>query len=202
MVGMIRAAFANHPAEMSQIGQMLVGYGELEFRLCVCLASAIGDLDTAFLTFFRARGEDARLQIADALMRRHYFAAGLGEKYNAILSAYRVCRPIRNQYAHCHWDIQKAIFLTDFDSTVRKDARETPNFTFVNVDRTLLTRQVAYFSYTYDLLICLHQAFDMITGKLEAVALNWPTVLEPPPKHNPPGPHPHHPYPKDIENQT
>lgn len=199
MVGLLRWAFQSHPREMSRIGQMLIGFGELEFGLCVCLASALGDVDTAFLTFFRARGEDARVQIADALMRRHYAAAGLGDKYNEMLGAYRCCRSIRNQYAHCHWDVKDAIFFTDFDSAVKRNALQSPHFSFFNVDDALLVRQVEYFEYTHELLDCLRREFDRISGRHKDPPLEWPTVLEPPPQHNPPGQHPHHPFPSDVE---
>jgi hypothetical protein len=37
---------------------LVAGYGELEFGVARCLASALGDSDTAFKTLYRIRGEE------------------------------------------------------------------------------------------------------------------------------------------------
>ena len=43
------------------------GYGDLEFDLCNCIGMCIDDLDMVLKAMFRARGEQQRLQIADAI---------------------------------------------------------------------------------------------------------------------------------------
>jgi hypothetical protein len=51
------------------IGRLLAGYGELEFAICGCLAATMDDLNDAARIFYRVRGEEQRLHVADAMMR-------------------------------------------------------------------------------------------------------------------------------------
>jgi hypothetical protein len=73
----IMPAFEQYPKEGEIAGRLLAGYGELEFDLCQCLQYAMDERQTAIRVMFRTRGEEQRIQIADALMRQKYIAAGL-----------------------------------------------------------------------------------------------------------------------------
>ena len=59
------------------IGRILVGYGELEYAMLTALAAILGDLNLTVKVMYRNRGEEQRLQIADALMRHEFEKKGL-----------------------------------------------------------------------------------------------------------------------------
>jgi hypothetical protein len=99
----IMPAFANFPHEAEIIGRLLAGYTNLEIGLMNCVQVVRGDFDTVLKAMFRARGETARIDIADAFGRHHYDSAKLGTEFSMAISAVRYCLRIRNQYAHCGW---------------------------------------------------------------------------------------------------
>ena len=117
--------FEKFPRERDLIGQMLMTYGELEFALLGILSEILGtDVSTTTKVLFRVRGEAARLGVADAILRPAFASHGLKEKWITAHSAVRHCKNIRNQYAHCHWQLfeEKLFFLDlDEDAEVRDD---------------------------------------------------------------------------------
>ena len=96
-------AFITCPKEAAIVGRIVAGYGELEYAMSLCLGTAIGDEDAAYKCFFRTRGEEQRIEIADALMRHVFSKHELIGEYGETIGAVRWCRKLRNQYAHAHW---------------------------------------------------------------------------------------------------
>jgi hypothetical protein len=144
MPSVILPAFLAFPKEAAIIGRLIAGYGELEFEFTQCAGRALGDQETAARALYRLRGEDSRMQVADALMRPSYAKHGLGDAYNTALGSMRFCKSIRNQYAHCHWLPTKAgLFFTDFEKP-SKTAEGDLMLTFNHVDELLLVRQAPY----------------------------------------------------------
>lgn len=180
------------PEEASSVGRMLTGYGELEFELSSCLGATLGDDHAALRALFRPRGEESRILIADALMRRKYADAKLGDQYDAMLGAIRTCKKVRNQYAHCHWfsDPQDGLFFMDLESAASSSALTTPDFTFHHVDAPLLRQQAEYFVYTFSILQFLWREYQVRGGKIPSHSFQMPRVLPKPPLHNPPDRHP------------
>ena len=99
----IMPAFSNFTAEAEIIGRLLAGYTNLEIGLMNCVQVVRLDFDTVLKAMFRARGETARIDIADAFGRHYYDALNLGTEFAMAISAVRYCLRIRNQYAHCAW---------------------------------------------------------------------------------------------------
>lgn len=91
------------PKEAAAIGRLLTGYGELEFELALLVAAVLGNADQAFKALFRTRGEEARSEIADALVRNLIPEGEERAFYDATLKALGRCRRLRNRYAHSHW---------------------------------------------------------------------------------------------------
>jgi len=185
-------AFDAFPKEGAHIGRMVAGYGELEFDLCTCLGVAIGDHNAALRALFRPRGEEARILIADALMRKTYAVAGLGDNYDAMLGAIRYCKSVRNRYAHCHWfyDDDAGLFFMSLEDAADSSALTTPMINLRHVDEPLLARQAKFFWYTSGILQFLWSQLEKRTGKQHSHTFEMPKPLEQPPPHNPPELHP------------
>jgi hypothetical protein len=99
----IMPAFANFNDEAQIIGRLSAGYTSLEISLMNCVQVVRLDFDTVLKAMFRARGETARINIADAFGRHYYDDLNLGTEFTTAISAVRYCLKIRNQYAHCAW---------------------------------------------------------------------------------------------------
>jgi hypothetical protein len=185
-------AFDAFPEEGALIGRMVAGYGELEFDLCTCLGVTIGDDNAALRALFRARGEDARINIADALMRKKYAAAKITDHYDTMLGALRFCKSARNQYAHSHWFDGKheGLFFMDLEIASKSSALTTPMVPFYHVDLPLLRQQARYFWYTSGILQFLWREYEKQTGKVSSHTFRMPPPLGQPPLHNPQDLHP------------
>jgi hypothetical protein len=96
-------AFNAFPDDEKIIGRLLTGYTNLEVGLMHCVQIVRDDFDTVLKAMFRARGESARVDIADAFGRHFYDALGLGTEFAMGIAATRHCLKIRNQYSHCAW---------------------------------------------------------------------------------------------------
>lgn len=185
-------AFDTFPREGGHIGRMLAGYGELEFDLCTCLGVALGDHNAALRAMFRPRGEESRILIADALMRKKYADVGLKDNYDTMLGALRYCKTVRNRYAHCHWydyDAARGLCFMSLEDAADSSALEMPMVTLHHVDEPLLESQVKYFHYTSGILQFLWRDYEKRTGKQGSHIFEMPKVLDRPPPHSPPKKH-------------
>lgn len=74
-------AFAQFPEEGAIVGRLIVGYGQLEWDLCLLVGAALNDWETAVKAMFRSRGESQRLSLADALARQRVPAGKVRSVY-------------------------------------------------------------------------------------------------------------------------
>jgi hypothetical protein len=188
----ILPAFKQWPKEASIIGFLLAGYGELEFELARCVAATMkNDYDAASRVLFRTRGEEQRINIADALIRGHYETIGLTDQYGEALGAIRWCKNVRNQYAHAHWiDDEKAgLFFTDLEKSAQS-ARGELMLEFVNVDESLLKQQEEYFCYALNWLEYLQSEYRLRDGQISSHNEKAPKIIPQPNRHNPAKTHP------------
>jgi hypothetical protein len=188
------SAFDDFPVEAALVGRILAEYGELEFELCVLLTSVFNDLDTGVRTLYRAKGENIRIQVADAILRPALTGVGLKNEYEAALGALRWCKTIRNQYAHAHWHGVRPVggdglFFADLDSTAEKSEGESV-MEMMHVDAPLLKLQEAYMHYASKWLWYLDYEYRLRVGRLASHTYVAPKIIEKPPLHNPPGEHP------------
>jgi hypothetical protein len=160
-------AFDDFPEEGAAIGRLVVGYGELEFQVAVCLNSVLRDADTTFRAMFRLRSESQKLDVADALMRPKFTEIGLAKEYATGFAAVDRCRLIRNQYAHCHWlGFGMAVQFTNLEPIAKKKEGKMV-VRFQDIDLALLQKQEEYFGYAYEWLRFLSHEADLRAKLIE-----------------------------------
>lgn len=142
-------ALHRHPAEAGCIGRILASYGELELSLCFAVSNVIEDFDLALKVVFGGRGELRRIQLANALGRRHYEGLGLSSIYNDCMIGLERCRLIRNQYAHCQWsepEPEKLCFVS-LEHLARSESliEDLSAANQFEIDLKLLREQEAFF---------------------------------------------------------
>lgn len=176
--------FENHPKEREIISTLLIGYGELEFGLMGCLGAALNnDMDTSTRILFRVRGESPRIEVADAIIRPIFTKVGLGGKWGNAVGAARVCKNVRNQYAHCHWLLTDGI-LRFVNLDAEAGAADGPlNVEAIPLKIDLLGWQLDYFKYALDWLYYLHAEYNLRVGKLSSHEQVEPTSIPAPPLH-------------------
>ena len=163
-------AFTDFPQEALHVGAILSGYSVLEFWLLQCLTSAIGDPFTAVKVLYRTRGEEQRIIIADALMRDRYALTSLANPYCEAIADLQWCRKIRNQYAHCYWELSatKRDFLTfvNLEEVAKKHGTlDVQDKDVERVDLALLKAQTTYFVYVRGCLMHLHYGYNALAGR-------------------------------------
>ncbi len=171
-----------HEAEMAIVGRLLAGYGELEYALGLLLAAVLNDIPTMIRVLFRARGEEARIQIADALMRHKFENTALKHLYNETISDMQHCKTIRNQFAHCMFDgFSRTGTLCFVD--LEKTARETTKSKVkpVSVELSLLEKHEEYFGYVQWRLFYLAREYERLIDEAKKHNLKLQKAVPRPP---------------------
>jgi hypothetical protein len=154
MARLIVPQFHDFPEEAAILGQLLAGYGSLEYALSLCVGMARNDLDMVIKAMFRPRGETQRIQVADALGRAPYRKADLENEFSEAIAGMRFCLKIRNQYAHCQWHtpLEKPLCFIDMQEIAEpnKIIADFNRLTFHYIDATLLAEQEMFFVYVGD----------------------------------------------------
>ena len=175
--------FADYPKEAEIIGRLLAGYGELELELTECLGAVLGNFNTAIKVLFRTKGEETRIEVADAIMRGEFIGLSLGRPYSEAISDANWCRRIRNQYAHCHWDFQTPVLgFVELERNAKKHNRDWVRVRYV--PRKLLAEQETYFCFVRDCLKYLAAEFKVLEGKSPSHKLSLPKKINRPPLYN------------------
>lgn len=157
---------ADFPDHAAIIGDMLLGFVDLEFFIAELVAEAISDTDTAIRMIYRLRGTNDRLNLADALLQPSMTKLRLKGPYGQWLGAMRRCRQIRNQYAHCAWhsDNGRLRFCNLQDAAQTTEGATA--LTFAPIDLDLIREQHEYFEYTLDLaLYVIHECRRRMVGE-------------------------------------
>jgi hypothetical protein len=167
-----------HPKEAAIIGRLLAGYGELEFALGLCVTAVIGDIDVMVKVLFRSRGEEARISIADALVRHKFVGTPLYEPYQQAISDMQHCKTIRNQYAHCHFDGQDTDVLrfVDLEKTAKSTTDTVVKRTPLGLD--VLQAQEEFFGFVEWRLFWLSAEYDKAAGKTPIRTVTKPPAIE------------------------
>jgi hypothetical protein len=189
----INPALHHFPAEAVIIGRIVVALGELEYMVALCASKALDNQDVILKMLYGIKSTSARIDAADTLMRAAFAALQLGTEQQLMMDAVRQCLGIRNQYAHCNWgdDATEGLFFTDLQDAAERDGWE---HYWKHVDVPLLDQQEAFFVHAQSWLFYLENelAFrrDLIKGgSLRRNLFPIPTVVLPPPRHNPPAQH-------------
>lgn len=179
--------FDKFPLEAILIGRLVVGYGEIEWVVHECLSAVLGDVNTSVRVMYRAKGEEVRLEVADALMRHKFDQLSLTGPYTEAMADAHWCRRIRNQYAHSHYDGLSDMHLcfVSFDQTAKIPAGET----FVSrkpISLSLLQEQEAYFGYVQGCFFYLQTEYQVRAGLLTNHKRKLPKKVARPLLHNEP----------------
>ena len=180
-------AYDNCPKELAIIGKMLAAYGDMEFDLMNCV-SAVHSTDMAVKALYRPRGESARVDIADAMAREAYIAAGLETPYCEAIGNFRYCLSVRNQYAHCNWFWRSDIGLGFVDMQVMANKKKHLSLTSLAVyplDLLLLEAQEEYFAYVQECFRYLTNAYARKVGKPVIYDYPKPSRVQQPIQHRP-----------------
>lgn len=178
-------AFLANPSAAIIIGRILSSYGELEFELARCTAAALNDEDAAYKALFRMRGEEARIQVADAMMRQKFIAAGLENPYAETISGMSKCRKLRNNYAHCHWIVEGYVLcFVEMEEIVEKNTPlDFTRLTSCPVDDPLLENQEAYFKFVQRRFWYLEAEYRLRAGLISSHVFPMPPLMQAPLEH-------------------
>jgi hypothetical protein len=184
----VSLSIRHFPEHAAIVGDMLLGYGDLEFFMLDLIARAVADSDinTAARVLYRLRGANDRLNVADALLRPVMIKLKLEGQYCQWLGAMRRCRQIRNLYAHCAWDHRDgALYLTDLEEA-GQTVEGAPQIEWVPVTLGLLKEQQAFFSYTLDLVFYLGRESRFLLDRRRKHRARYPKSRAAPKLHSPP----------------
>lgn len=171
---------------------MLLSYGEFEFSIATCLGMVLEEDMAGFRTLYRLRSETQKIQVADAILRPVCKRLNISAIYSDALGAVRLCKDIRNQFAHCHWWPQinpRYVGFTSFDTPAQSQEGNT-NLTVHWIDLALLQKQAEYFGYTFDQWFYLEDQIAIGLGKpgKNGGPISKPQKLPRVPKHIDPPP--------------
>lgn len=152
---MINPAFAQYPEEARLLGELVLGYGELDISFCMTCGIAIGRKFELLHAVNQVRSETGRLDIANALSANTFVRIGLWDKFNDIQKSVRYCLKVRNQWAHAQWGDMRphGLAFTRTDGNVFATPVKRTVWNSVTVE--LLRKQEAYFEYTRKCIIAL-----------------------------------------------
>jgi hypothetical protein len=188
MPSIVSDAFKAFPKEAEIIGRLLTGYSNLEIDLMNCIRWATS-LDAALKVMYRARGETARINVADALGRPYYASLGIGTEYERAIGAMRYCLKIRNQFSHCIWwdDRSGRLAFADLEELADLNVVVTDlrGLTTLYVDIPLLEAQEAFFVNTDSLMLWINYEGRRRAGQPSTPGQPAPRQIPRPPLHIP-----------------
>jgi hypothetical protein len=154
-----------------------------------CVHVVRDDFDTVLKATFRARGETARIDVADAFGRHYYAQYALGTEFETGIAAARYRLKIRNQFAHCVWydDKSGTLAFANLEEIAKGNAylRNLDDLSIFYVDEPLLAGQEAYFVYADELIAWVNHEGRHSAGKIGANPLTKPRQPTQPPLHLP-----------------
>jgi len=177
--------FKKHPNEAAIVGRLLAGYGELEFNLLSLLTPYMHSNVMAAKVLFRLRGEEQRIQLADAIIRERITDSPMKERYAEAISDMGHCRKIRNQYAHCHWGEHSVVGLTIaiLEPGMKSNA-PMPMVSTPQISYELLVQQEHFFDFVADCLWNLAKESDVTGARLSIPLRPRPKKVPQPRLHN------------------
>ncbi len=177
---MINPAFLNFPEEAKLLGEMVIGYGELDLLFVATAGDAIKQRYALLHAANQVRSETQRLAITHAMSHEAFVRLGMGDEYERVRSGMHICLGIRNQWAHSQWaDLGKfGLGFTRADGEAF--ASSPPKIKWERADLKTLEKQQAFFEH---IRLCI----QTIQGNLPSVFVGRQPPLPMPPKsHQPP----------------
>lgn len=151
------------------VGRLVVEYGELEWDLCLLVACAIRDQDTAIKVMYRARGEAQRIALGDALARKHIPGGRLRSIYEMTIARLKDCTTIRNRYAHTVFSETadgRLAFLNLEDIANEHGVADTSNLPLYELSMTLIEDEARLFVQVAQNLRYLNWEMQALNGQI------------------------------------
>lgn len=182
----VMPAFGRYPEEGRIIGELVSGYGELEFSLAHCVSQIVDNADVTFKVLFRVRGEEQRINVADGLARPLIGAGDFRDHFERTVAALRHCLKIRNQYAHSQWgDDNRGLWFVALEELAKENAPyDLGALTQKVIARDLLHAQEMYFVYVMQSLDYLNYEWRFRSGRLKTQPHRKPEEVQRPPVHS------------------
>ena len=181
---MINPALTKYHSECKIIGELILGYSELDLSFSYMCGIATGKRYELLNAVNKVRSEASRLDIADALAAPTFSSLGLKDEYASIKRSMLYCKDVRNQWAHSQWgDMEPyGLAFTRVDGDVF--AQPTTPLKWLSVTTDLLEKQEAYFEHTRNcILVTESNLIPLLAGK-KAVR-KFPREIPQPSRHSP-----------------
>lgn len=191
---MVMPAFHEWPDEAAIVGRLLVDYGELEIELALSMGYAISDKNRGMRDFFKKRGAEARIELAEEQANSDATPwmrlTGVGDEFAEAIAAMRVCKEIRNGFAHCHWVSTKhmpecpaGLYFVNVEDWAK--APPPAGLQWQQASLRRLQELEAYFKYTHECLQHVLAAISTQRGQPFMGECPMPTKLPAPPLTSP-----------------
>lgn len=175
-------AFERYPEEGRILGELVVGYGELELSFAHMVAFIAGDHDVTFKALYRARGEEQRINIGDALARPRLTAGPYRDHYDRTVSAMRHCTKIRNLFAHCQiGDDAAGLWFVALEENAKKHAiYDLGDLTQYTITLPMLQGYAKFFEFTKKSIEYLNFKWRHESGSLTKLHISKPREISKP----------------------
>lgn len=176
---MINPAFIQYPEEARLLGELVLGYGEIDILFAMMAGNAIRNRFPLLHAVNQVRSEKARIDVAHAMSVDRFKALGLAKEYARIHKAVRYCLKVRNQWAHSQWANmeQHGLAFTRTDGDVF--ASPVQPTVWNSITAGLLRKQEAFFENTRLCLIVVDTSVPAILAKKGALLPMPPEMHEP-----------------------
>lgn len=162
-------AFDHFKYEGNIIGRLVVEYGELEWALCSLCGHVIQDFDVSIKALYRSRGEQQRIDLADALIRNKIHSE-IRQVYEKTVSHMRECLKIRNRYAHSNWvhAASNRLCYVDIEALAkRNDCVDSGDAELFELNRDIIEDQARFFTEVLQNMLYLCMEVQYLNGSSE-----------------------------------
>lgn len=176
---MINPAFVKYPEEAKLLGELVLGYGELDILFSIMAGNALKQKFPLLHAVNQVRSETARLDVADAMSKQRFKELGIASEYARCEKAMRYCLKVRNQWAHSQWGDMDPFGLAFTRTDGEVFAMPVKRIEWNSIKVELLRKQEAFFEHTRLCLLIVDSNLTPIHAGKE------PKLRMPPEMHQP-----------------
>lgn len=174
MVNSLLIQFENHHSELAIIGKLVLAYGDLEFAVMDLVRATMGgNTEKAVKSLYRLRSESNRLELADALIAGDLKQKSFGGYWNEAYAALKVCKTIRNQFAHSQFVSNGVLRFGDLDEAAASKG-DSFKIRLRPIHLDTLQSHLAYFEYAHHILMWLADQVRLESGQARLIAEKVP----------------------------